>query len=312
MRTIVLGAALATAVTLTACEKAGPKASGALKQEETSLLAHLPGDADFVFGGNFMRLQKTFSSGPFAAMLQQAATLSPGLQEWTDCFAGHTKMQMVGSVEVADMEMRFVMKGLSLADLEGCAKQAGYTATIDPDKKFIAIETPGSLRQKLGYLVLADGALYGKQGMKLMFSDEGVTRAMLEADIARAAKQTLTSNASLLALVEKADRSRSMWIAGSGTGTSVGDKVGDVVGSIDLVDGMHLEVTVNTKDDLAKEVVDGFDQARSAAGMLGPEIADVIKAVELSRDGGTLHVVAKLSAKQLEALMSFSKRSAGF
>jgi hypothetical protein len=314
VRTSALVATALSTLVLASCEKAGPKASGELTKSEAELLAHLPHDSALAFGGNFMRLQQTFARGPLGRMLGQLDAVAPGLKEWTECFAGHEAMTMVGAVDF-EGGMRFIMKGISVDDLANCAKRAGYASNVDPDRKFIAITMGEPVPQTLGYLVLPDGAVYGKQDMKAAFGRadrDAFSRPRLEADIAAVAKSNAAGNAELKAVIAKADRTRSMWFAGSAAGSSFGDKLGEAFGSLDLADGLRADIVVEVKDSrLARQVVDGLDDARKAAGMLSPELKSVLDAIDITRSGDRLRIVAKLSSRQFEALMNASRRFGG-
>jgi hypothetical protein len=307
-----IGIAITAFALLAGCEKAGPKASGELSTAEAELFTHLPRDADFAFGGNFMKLQNVLKKGALGKIMQQAESMSPGLSKWTDCFASHESLVMVGTVTAkSTMEMRFVMKGIGIEDMERCAKEADYGVTIDPDKKYISIKQEGLVSQTLGYLVLADGSLYGKTAMAMGMDFKTIEsdRKSLEADIATTSKDSALSNTKLLALVEKTDRTKAMWFAGNADNTPIAEYVGDIHGSFDLGDGFDIDVTAFTKDEkFAKQAVDGLDEMKQAAGMFSPDLKDILGSAKLSRSGEKLRFEMKISASQLDTLMSLSTR----
>lgn len=312
MRSITLGTCAAILLASAGCEKAGPHGSGKLTADERGRLAHLPADADFVFGGNVMRLQKLFDGPLVGDVLRQAEAFAPGMRSWVGCFAAHDDLVMTGAVKLDGLQMRFVMKGMTIDDLARCAAAAHFTSHVDPDRRFITIETRGALAHRYGYLVLDDGSIYGKQELGLVFvhDDASNARSALEADVATTAKRDVTANAALAALIERADRSRGIWLAGSAADTPFGDQLGAVVGSLDLGDdGLRVDLDLDTHGGLARDAVESFEQARSAAAMLGPELSDVLSSIELSRSGDRLHVSARLTSRHLAAVSRFAERS---
>jgi hypothetical protein len=301
--------AIAAVALLAGCEKAGPKESGEVTSKESDLLAHLPADADFAFGGNFMKLQNLFQDGPLGSLLAQAESMAPGLKAWTDCFISHTDMVMYGSISGSAMEMRMLMKGIDLDDIEKCANAAKFGVKVDADKKYIEIKQEGIIAQTLGYLVLEDGAIYGKQGLSFGFDikKHESDRKTLEADIAGTKKSNALSNQRLMALVEKTDRSKALWFAGNADKTPLGENVGDIYGAVDLDGGIDVDVIAHTKSEkLAKQAVDGLDDAKKAAGMFGPELAEVLGEIKLSRNDEKLRFQMSLSTKQIEKVMSLA------
>lgn len=305
-----LGIALALISSIASCEKAGPKPSGDLSSSESDLLAYMPRDSDFAFGGNFMKLQDLFKKGPLAKFMSQADSIAPGMSKWTECFTSQEQLVMVGAVDAKHgmPQMRFIMKGLDIGDLEKCASSAGFVSKVDSDHKYISITMKGLITQTTGYLLVSDGLTYGKQTVAGGLSGGSLDRKDLEADIAAASKDNLLANKSLIALVEKTDRSRSMWFAGSAEGTDFADKLGSVYGAADIDDGFAIDIVAELKSEsLAKEIVEGVDQAKSAAGMFAPEMKDILDELKLDRTGSRIRARIKLSNKQLEEAMSFGK-----
>jgi hypothetical protein len=106
-----------------------------------------------------------------------------------------------------------------------------------------------------------------------------------------------------LQALKSTDRRRP-WFAGSAANTPIGDKAGELYGSIDFASGLDADVTVEMKSAaLATKIVDGLDEARLAAGLLGPR-KSVIDAIELKRDGDRLRFTMKLSHQQLDTLFA--------
>ncbi|MEO8700438.1 MAG: hypothetical protein ABI867_10355 [Kofleriaceae bacterium] len=291
-----------------ACEKAGPAASGDLTTDEKSVLANLPRDADFAFGGNFLRLQKYLQSSPLGKVMSAMDSIAPGMKKWTDCLGEYKDVQMLGTVEASSsVEMRFVMTHITLDDIEKCAKTAEFAATMDADRKFIAIQIPGGLATKLGYLAIP-GGIYGKQTMKVALPKlvaDPPERARFEADIAAAQKENASQNPTLQAAIAKVDRTKAMWFAGSATATPLGNKLGEMFGSLDFGDGLKIDVVADLKDPkLGEKIMTGFSDAKEASGMLGSEVKSILNAVKITLDSGKLRVRIELTNAQLETVMS--------
>jgi preprotein translocase subunit SecD len=155
------------------------------------------------------------------------------------------------------------------------------------------------------YLVLDDGAIYGrfKLGFGSMLTPkfEEPSRAKMETDIADAKTDNATKNAALIATMEKADRQKGVWFAGSAEGTLIGDQVHEMFGTMDLEGGLEIDATVEMANgSITKKVMDSVEQARDAGGMLGSEIKQVIDAIEVKRDGDRVRFSLKVSNAQLD------------
>jgi hypothetical protein len=266
-----------------------------------------PGDG--AFGGNYMKLQNFMSSSFGAAAMQMAESISPGMKAWSECFTGLKDMQIAGTFKIhAEVELAIVMKGLEIKQLGDCAAKASFKAATDPDNKFIAIEIPnamGTVTQ--GYLKLANGALYTRQGFTISAAPQfaKVGRAELEADAAGFAKANAADDKKLQEMISKVDRSKTLWFAGSANNTPIADKVGDMWGSIDIDGGMAMDVTVQVKDgEMATKVVEGLAQAKKMANSLPPDLKGVIEGIDVSRDGDHLHGKIKMTEAQIKSLMS--------
>ncbi len=306
-----LAALLVGLMIVMGCEKSGSsgKASGALSADQMSMVAHLPKGSVALFGGNYMRFQNYLANSPaLAKAMAMVDKRLPGTGAWMDCWANEMpKLEMVGSVKIdaatRSAAMQFVMKGVELSTVEKCTAKASFHATVDPDGKFMSYEMPSELgTMKSGYLVLADGTLYSRQA----FSFGGgpkvavVTRADLEADVAALQQGTAQSDTALIAEAAKLDRTKSMWFVGSGANTPASDKLGVVRGTIDIENGITVDLSAEVKDGAAadrieKMVVDAKKQTDRLPGGIG----ELVKALQLSRSGDTLHFVLAMTNKQL-------------
>lgn len=303
-----IGASLVVAATLLSagCEKAGPKATGKLSDDEMTLMARLPNKFGLAFGGNLPRLQGHLAKSPLMKFAR-AAENGDASGAWQDCLGQKQFKGMIGVLDVrSGFELRMLMTGLDINDLEGCAKQAKLPHKVDSDRKFITLEIATEAgATKMPYLVLDDGAIYGrfKLGFGSMVSPkfEEPSRAKMETDIAEAKADNATKNDKLIATMEKADRQKGVWFAGSAEGTLVGDQVHEVFGTMDLEGGLEIDATIEMANgSVTKKVMDAVEQARDAGGMLGSEIKQVIEALEVKRDGDRVRFSLKVSNAQLD------------
>jgi hypothetical protein len=308
---LIAAAGIASTLLITGCEKAGPKASGKLTDTEHKLMSRLPKNASVAIGGNLVRLQRQLAKSPLMKLSRMASADSGvGADKYQDCILTKSVKDMMGTGDMSNgFDLRFVMTGIGIDALEDCAKQASVKYELDSDKKFITISVGSELMEaKAGYLVLDDGALYGKMqfnmglgmGMPKVIEPK---RADFEADIARAAKENATQDDKLISAMEKADRSKGIWFAGDASKTPIGDKLGEFYGWMDLEDGLEIDATGTVKDKaLAKQAIDGLEEARSSAGILGPDFKKILEAIELKKSGDDLRLIVKVSNKQLEKL----------
>jgi hypothetical protein len=191
---------------------------------------------------------------------------------------------------------------MTLDDLAGCARDAGWTAALDPDHAYVAITAAEPADRPHGFLRLADGAVYGYTTPP---RGANGTRAELEAEVAAAARANVAHSAKLAPIIERTDRSRAIWIAGTADDTSLAGKVGAISGWIDVRHGLALSVDAEVKDDrLATQAVDGFGSLQAGSLLLGSEVSAALEHVHLTRSGDHLRLAADLSATQLEALYS--------
>jgi hypothetical protein len=300
------------ALSVVGCEKdSGPKGSGPLAAADTSLLKDIPGGNVAVFGGNYMKLQNFMQSQTAKMAMDMADKYGGGgetMKKWMACFVEFKDLKLVGGVQLkagSAFDLRMAFTGMKVADLDGCAKKAGMESTVDPDGKFIAIQIP-AMGQTVaqGYLQLKDGALYSRQSMAmgLVPKFETVSRADLEADAAGG--KTAADDSKLVALAEKADRTQTIWFAGTGEGTPLSAKLGDVFGSFNIENGMQADVTVKLLDSKdASQIEDGLAQAKKMADQLPPNMKGVIDGIKIKRDGGQLRFMMKLSESDLASLM---------
>lgn len=310
MRNALLVTILGLSVAAAGCEKATSKSSGPLGGDDVSLLHDLPGGNIAVMGGNYMKMQD-FMQSTLGKLAQRTMTQlsgdAKGFTEWMQCFAEMKQLRMAGGIAFdGNIDMRLAFKGITLKQIEACAQRAGFSHTLDPDGKYVAVSVPvlaDTIEQ--GYLQLPDGALYSRQRMTLGLGAkiDPATRGELEADAAAAAKTSAADDKALVALAAKVDRNRTVWFAGSAANTPAASKVGDVYGTIDIAGGIKLDVTIGFKDAaLASQLEEGLAQARKMADRMPQEVRSLLDKVELKRNGNTIRFVASVSDAQLEAL----------
>ncbi len=298
---------------VSSCEKSGPaeiNESGAPSKDESALLHYLPSGSTALFGGNYMKFQNFLQNSPLAKVMASLDKASPGITEWMKCWIEFSDIKMLGSVAVKTgaAEMRFVMTGVTFAQLETCAKRASFTSAIDPDRKYMAFEMPSAAGTlKTGYLMLPNGAIYSHQALPLQqpMVPQPVVRADLEADIAALASGTAEKDTALIAAMQKVDRKKAMWFVGSGAGTPVSDKLGLVSGTFDISNGLAMDVSTELKDRaLADKIEKGVAEAKKQVDKLGGAVGDVVKALQVSRKADTLRFAISISNDQLKAVMA--------
>jgi hypothetical protein len=292
---------------LASCEKSG---SSSLGSDDAALLKDLPAGNVALMGGNYMKLQN-FMQSALGKMVRDVTAKVQGndsMGKWMDCFAHFPKLRLVGGLATTDsgVEMRFVFAGMTVQDIQGCATGAGFQATLDSDGKFVAIDIPvAGMSVRQGYLVLADGALYMHQKMSFtgLPSVTSGTRAEFEADIATLAKATAADQKNLLDIVGKVDRSRTFWFAGTAANTSIGDKLGELYGSFEIENGLKVDITAQVKDSaLADKAEQAITQIKAMKDQIPAELRGVIDDLALDRKGDHLHLTAKVTDEQLQAI----------
>jgi hypothetical protein len=318
---LVFALCVASVMSLAACEKSGPKESGALPSDDLALLKQVPGGNVAVFGGNYMKLQNFMSSsmGKFATEMTTKAVGGPAdnMKKWMECFTTGdvTKnLHMIGGVALhgGGVDMRLLMSGMTLAQVKACADKAGIKVAVDADGKYMAIEiyagaaVASLANQSFGYLQLPSGALYARTSMGFggVASVATANRAELEADQAALTKGSAADDKGLVALIAKVDRSKTVWFAGTGKATPIGDKMGDVYGTMDFNAGLGVDLTVQILNEaIANKVDEGVGQAKKMADQLPPDFKSIVDALQYSRSGDRLHFAAQLSDAQVGKLM---------
>lgn len=304
--------AVALLASLSACEKSSP-GKGA-PASEAALWKLLPASSTVVFGGNYLKLQRFMTDSALGKATRAMGTsVSAGMKDWIDCFVGIQGVDVVGAVSIGARggDMRMVMTGVSPAQITTCAGKAGFKVSPAPDGKFLSVDVPSPAgTHSQGYLQVAGGALYTRQGVALGGGAPAITpatRAELEADVAAAATASVTTNAALQALIAKADRSKTMWFAGSAAGTPIADKLGEVYGALDLDHGVAADVTAQVLDaQLASQAEQGIQQAKQSVDALPAEVRDVVRGLELSRAGDRLRLKLTITDAQLAGLLQRS------
>jgi hypothetical protein len=305
MTNLLLALSAVSALSVVACDKGETPRTAPLSADEARVFELLPGDANVVVGGNYMKVQELMTS--FSPMFEN---MGGGMKAWADCFAAFGGMRVggTGAFEGGAVEMRIVFTGVTLAEIEGCAGKAGYPVTKDGDGKYLSVEMSvlGQTMQQ-GYLATQSGALYSRQQMMLGNPTAvPAARAELEADLASlAGKPKVLENPRFAALARKVDRNKTVWIAGLGAGTPIADKLDEAYGTVDLVGGVTLDFTIAFSDAaLATQIADGAAQAKQQAKSLPAELRAVIEGLVVDRSGSRVRIAAKLSEAQIKSLMA--------
>lgn len=294
---------------LAACEKAdkGPKGSGDLAAEDKELFKFLPSGATAVFGGNYMKLQEFMTSTLGKATATMMEKYGPGMTEWMKCFTDLQGLRLAGSANVAGkgLDLRMIFTGMKVDDIAKCATKASYKTTTDPDGKFISVELPPPAGTS-GYLVAPNGALYMRQSMIISAAPTvtPASRADLEGDLKAAATSNALGDPKTLALIAKADRTKTMWFAGTGAGTTVADKLGELWGSFDMAKGFGMDVTFQLLDGADMDKLEnGIAEIKKMADQLPGSMKDAVQSLQFDRKGDHARLAVHLDDKQLADLI---------
>jgi len=316
MKRVVCWIAVAAALVITGCEKKdAPGASGALSAPELDLFRSVPGGNNLVFGGSYAKLQNFMQRTALGRMSRDAAESLGGkaLADWMQCFADMKGLTIAGGARfMGGAELRMVMSGVGIAEISQCSTKSGFKTTPDADNKFVTIEIPGpNGPMTQGYLLVAPNTLYtrgtatfGGVGVSMMSG----TRADLEGDLAGAKQKNVATDTALQSVIAKADRSKTVWFAGSAAGTLLGDKLGEVYGSIDIGSGFAFDVIVQFVDaELQRQIEDNIDQVKKMSDKApSKEMKTLVDNLVAKRVGDRMRFALKVDDSQLEALMSMS------
>ncbi len=295
---------------LAACEKDGaaPKGSGELGADDKALFSLLPSGANAVFGGNYMKLQDFMSSTLGKSTEQLMEKYGPGMGEWTKCFVQMKDLRIAGAANITGtkgLDLRMVWTGMKLDDVAKCAARGNFKATLAEDGKFLSVDLPAPSGTQ-GYLVTPTGPLYVRQQMIISAAPVVTpsTREELEKDLANAKTANVIGDSKMMALIGKADRTKTVWFAGSGAGTSAAAKVGEVFGSFDMNDGIGVDVTAQILDDaMLGKIEDGVAELKKMADSLPGSMKEVVSQLKFTRKGDLARFAIKVDNKQLADLI---------
>lgn len=282
--------------------------------DEAALFEMLPSDSSLVFGGNYMKLQSFMQS----ALGDAIGAMGPGMVEWSQCWADFKDMKLAASVSFdgGGGQMQTVFTGATLDEMKKCADKAGFEATVDGDGKYLRLEmTTLGKKVEQGMLQLPGNFIYTRQTLSFGGGAADVvpsSRAELEGDMAKLAQGSVLDNKELMALVEKVDRTKRFWFAGTAAGTPLGDKVGKARGTFDLGPGMAVDITVQVVDSaIADKIMQTIPQVKKSAASMPAELRPMVENLSVTRDGDQLRAQLQLTDTQVAALMkqiaTFSK-----
>lgn len=273
--------------------------------DEAALFKKLPSGASIVVGGNYMKLQSIMQS----ALGDALGSMGPGMKEWSQCWVAFKGMKMAGSVsfEGGGGRMQTVFTGATLDDMKKCADKAGFKSTLDGDGKYLRIEmTTMGQNVEQGMLQLPGNVIYTRQSVSL----GGValvvpgSRADLEGDMAKLGQGTALDDKELAAMVEKVDRTKTFWFAGTAAGTALSDKLGKFHGAFDTASGIAIDVTVQVLDSsIADKIMESVPQLKKSAASMPDELGSILQNLSVTRDGDQVRAKLKMTDVQVAALM---------
>lgn len=264
---------------------------------DRALLRDVPGGNFALFGGDYTKLESIVH-----------APNPPAYMTWLSCFTAK-RARLAGALAIVEdgLSVRFAMRGAPLTVIKTCAEQAKLQPTLSPDGKYMSVGiTAGDTPILFTFLTLRDGAVYFRQDV----TADGVRtpeRSALEADVKRAVSASAIDDDGLMSLADKADHTKTLWIAARGTRTPLADKIADLTLSANL-GGPDNETTIDVRlvtESLAEEALAGFAHARGDAAN-PPAVKAILDGVTLRRDGNRLHATVHVTDAQLAALQQLA------
>jgi hypothetical protein len=296
----------AIAVALAACFT-GPTTPGAARLDEATLLAHLPGGNALLAGGEYGELERLMGSPMWDALRDVTERGDPHHQmaRWAEC-ESRFRARFVSGVAVKGLtlEVRTAIAGLTIADVAACARAAECPATLDPDGKYIDVTlTIAGAAQHFALLALADGAVYSRADLAVGEEAPRISRGNLEADVAATSATSAARDVDLVAIAGRVKHDSHIWFAATSAGTPLARNVGDVYGTLDLANGVALDVTAqNVAPELAQTIVRELGELQTDPTAQSPALSPLWRAIAFERGGDRLRVTLRLSAAQLDAI----------
>jgi hypothetical protein len=311
-----------------ACERRGGSGgSGALSGDEKALFAHLPADANVVFGGDYERFMKHWDSSPLKkfseSALAEIAGTQDGMRDYMTCWVEEdVKATLAGSMKVAGLgvTMNMVFGGLGSDTLTRCADKGGLKYRKDEDGKYIELqEIPDGLggTSNLGYYYIDSTTAYFSVDIGLGGAASGLTREDLEGRLKSAARASAADSSEIEAMVKKADRSRAFWFAGSARGTPLASNLDGGYGWFDLdKNSMTFAFSAELKSaSAASDAVKQFNEMSKGLALLPPDLRQAAESVleksKLTSSGKTLNGHFEIPNDALAKALSFVEGMAG-
>lgn len=332
MRTLIVGLLIAT-FSGSGCSK-DKTGSAPLSEAESGLFAHLPGNAQIVFGGSYTDFVTYWKDSPlqafFTDMFDKMGGSSGSMGDYMSCWADMGKdLKFAGSMRIdSELSMQMIMTGAALDVLEKCAAKGDFKVNKDDDGKYLELTgVPDGLggTTSVGYYLVDSQNVLFSMSLPLANLATGgkpsaTTRAGLEAVLKEAHASPASKSDSVAALLKKADASRAFWFAGSAAGTPIASELKGGHGWFDaektaLSFGFTVELTDPKK---AAEAVTAFKSVSGQLDMLaamgGPQGGELktaaenfLKDAKLDNDGGTLTGRFKITNDFLNKVLPIAK-----
>ncbi|MCP4449272.1 MAG: hypothetical protein GY811_28660, partial [Myxococcales bacterium] len=273
---------------------------------------------------NFMKHWDKSALKKFAAIAASMGGEQNGMQDYMQCWASETSVSTFAgtmTMEGAGFDLSMVFDELNAATMKKCAETGGYTFNVEPDGKFAQIigipDGMGGTTDASYYFVAPDTVLFS-MSMDLGGIPKSPGRAELESFLASAKENPASNSAEIKSMIEKSDRSKSFWFAGSAAGTPLSDKLNGGQGWLDMnASGISIGFAMEfTSADIPKEAAKGFSELKSKVGSLPEQFRKPLKKVlsssSLKASGRTLSGKFTISNSVMEELIPAMQMMGGF
>lgn len=287
----------------------------------------MPAGAQLIVGGDYQAFMNAWDRSPMKRLAPTAILRNRTVNEWIDCWTDAKDVRFLGSLQRRDHthRIRILFTGIEAAQLTRCANSGRIEWVADTDGTYLefrGISDGFGTRSRIGaYLVADDTAAFVIDigGVVPGATEFLADRKRFETDIAIASASSVVDSPTLKPLLVNADRSKSLWFAGSAEGTKMDDMFKRGYGWLDIeTDAVTFRFSIEMADEtMARQLIDVFSKAQYRFNEI-PAIAfpggqraknivlSFIRRARMIRSGYTLMGNFVLTNDSLTVLMSLS------